>query len=73
MIVDHVEEFERRGETDIGDRRMIAADDGFLVRVEGMQHMQRLGERRDRGLLSCCLIKEQYCNANGRSSPIHAR
>ena len=51
MVVDDLEEFEARRETDVGDRRMVAADEGFALEEELVERGERFVDRRYRRLL----------------------
>ena len=50
-VVDDGEELERRGEADVGDRRLGAADERLPAHIELVEHLERLGDGGHRRLL----------------------
>src|SRR5271166_1609831 len=55
VVVDGVEEFEARREANVGDRHVVAADEGLAVEIEFSEHLERLADRRSRRLLRLVL------------------
>ena len=47
VVVDRLQELERGGEPDVGDRRVVAADERLALEEE-LERVERLRERRDR-------------------------
>ena len=45
VVVDRVQELERRGQPHVGDRRRVAADERPAVEEERAEDVERLGER----------------------------
>src|ERR1700722_4633490 len=57
MVVDDLEEFEAASEADVGDRDVIAANEGLALEKELVERGERLADRAGRGLLRLLLLR----------------